>query len=306
MIFAYIDSVGQWVSKVQQSLKGVMQMLCRNKAWWCWALTLVAMSCVAQPQPSADPSGQMLAAVKNWVVREQGAPADAVQVAAIDPRVQVRSCDTDLAFDLPFSTAETVRVRCGKPVWQVFVRASVGKAVPVSEKSVAWAPVNAAAASPVGRPAGLVTVPGLPSGAPGTAAAPAQDMRAVLVAAGALQRDALLDASDVKVVQMPANQLGGRVFARAPDIAHSELLRDIAAGMPIRPTDVRPIWLVKKGQIVTLSINVDSRFVVNAQLEALQDGKMGEQIRLKNLESGRIVNGVVQGPNSVSASLRGM
>jgi len=31
----------------------------------------------------------------------------------------------------------------------------------------------------------------------------------------------------------------------------------------------------------------------------LQDGRMGEQIKLKNPESGRILTGVVKGPNAV-------
>jgi len=33
--------------------------------------------------------------------------------------------------------------------------------------------------------------------------------------------------------------------------------------------------------------------------EALQDGRMGEQVKLKNPESGRQISGVVVGPNLV-------
>jgi len=36
-------------------------------------------------------------------------------------------------------------------------------------------------------------------------------------------------------------------------------------------------------------------------VEAQQDGHMGEQIRLKNTESGRLLSGVVTGPNAVRA-----
>jgi flagella basal body P-ring formation protein FlgA len=32
--------------------------------------------------------------------------------------------------------------------------------------------------------------------------------------------------------------------------------------------------------------------------EALQDGGLGEQIRLKNVESGRSLSGVITGPNT--------
>ena len=38
---------------------------------------------------------------------------------------------------------------------------------------------------------------------------------------------------------------------------------------------------------------------VAIQLEALQDGRMGEQVKLKNPDSGRQVAGVVVGPNQV-------
>ncbi|NBQ88191.1 MAG: flagella basal body P-ring formation protein FlgA [Betaproteobacteria bacterium] len=316
-------------------------MLCRSKtallAAWVAASGMAAAPALAQPAaqvamiqsgsaPSArpaavsgvsgDPAAQLLAAARDWVMREQGVPADLVQVATVDPRVQVRACEGSFAFDLPFSTAETVRVRCSSPVWQVFVRASVGRPVPVADRSAAWAPVSAAgASSPTGVPSARpATVPGsaMQSGTPANAAVapaatpPQADLRPVLVAAGPLQRGETLDASDVKLVQMPANQLGGRVIAQLSEVTHTELLRDLPAGTPIRPSDIRPILLVKKGQMVTLSINGENRFVISAQLEAMQDGKLGEQIKLKNPESGRIVSGVVQGPNAVLGGSRGL
>jgi len=312
-------------------VKGLLQMLCRSKtavlAVWALASGMVAAPAFAQPasqvamiQPGSaqsvrpagtDPASQLLAATRDWVMREQGVPADLVQVATVDPRVQVRACDGSFAFDLPFSTAETVRARCSSPVWQVFVRASVGRPVPVADRSATWAPVSAAGSAPAsggsaGRAASSTpSMPGI-TAQPGIAGSPQADLRPVLVAAGPLQRGETLDASDVKLVQLPANQLGGRVIAQMSEVAHTELLRDLPAGTPIRPSDIRPILLVKKGQMVTLSINGENRFVISAQLEALQDGKLGEQVKLKNPESGRIVSGVVQGPNAVLGGSRGM
>jgi flagellar basal body P-ring formation protein FlgA len=37
-------------------------------------------------------------------------------------------------------------------------------------------------------------------------------------------------------------------------------------------------------------------------VEAMQDGRFGEQIKLKNPESGRILSGVVKGPGTVTGS----
>jgi len=71
------------------------------------------------------------------------------------------------------------------------------------------------------------------------------------------------------------------------------------AGKPIRSTDLRPAMLVKRGQTVTLTIRQEGGFAVVAQVEALQDGRKGESIRLKNRESGRILTGKVVGLLSV-------
>ena len=270
---------------------------------------------VAAAASVADPAAPLLNATRDWVAREQGVGANPVQVTLVDPRVQVRTCEGGFAFDLPFSTAETVRARCSNPVWQVFVRASVGRPVPTANRAPAWAPVSAAAsANPAGTSAARplpavsspVAVPGPAAAAGPQAPSPPVELRPVVVSAGPLLRGEPLDASDIKLVQMPASQVVGRVLGQMSEALHTELLRDLPAGTPIRPSDVRPILLVKKGQMVTLSIHGDNRFVISAQLEALQDGKMGEQIKLKNPESGRIVSGVVQGPNSVLGGGRGL
>jgi flagella basal body P-ring formation protein FlgA len=57
--------------------------------------------------------------------------------------------------------------------------------------------------------------------------------------------------------------------------------------------------LVKQGQSVTMTVGEKSGFLITVRVEALQDGRMGEQVRLKNTESGRQISGVVTGPNTV-------
>ena len=82
------------------------------------------------------------------------------------------------------------------------------------------------------------------------------------------------------------------------DIDNAELIRDIQPGVPLRSYDVRRAVLVKQGQSVLLTVGQGSGFSITARVEALQDGKMGEQIRLKNPDSGRLLSGVVTGPNA--------
>ena len=82
------------------------------------------------------------------------------------------------------------------------------------------------------------------------------------------------------------------------DLENAEVVRDIAAGTPLRSSDVRRALLVKQGQLVMLTIGQGSGFAIVARVEALQDGRLGDQIRLKNPESGRLLTGVVTGPNA--------
>jgi len=98
--------------------------------------------------------------------------------------------------------------------------------------------------------------------------------------------------------EVPAAGLDPQAVGSAKDLENGEMVREIPAGMPLRSHDVRRAVLVKQGQAVILTIGQSSGFAITARVEALQDGRMGEQIRLKNPDSGRLLSGVVTGPNA--------
>jgi flagella basal body P-ring formation protein FlgA len=79
----------------------------------------------------------------------------------------------------------------------------------------------------------------------------------------------------------------------------AELTRDMRPGQVLSKNDIRPSVMVKKGQLVTIHIGEPGKMNISAQLQALQDGRMGETINLKNPESGRLLSGVVTGLNVV-------
>jgi flagella basal body P-ring formation protein FlgA len=81
-----------------------------------------------------------------------------------------------------------------------------------------------------------------------------------------------------------------------------EVTRTIRAGEALRSTDLRPALLVKRGEMVVLSIGKPSEFEITIKLEAMQDGRMGEQVKLKNAETGRILNGIVTGLGQLRGS----
>ena len=71
------------------------------------------------------------------------------------------------------------------------------------------------------------------------------------------------------------------------------MVRDISAGTALRSSDVCRVLMVKQVQMVMLTINKGNSFATVARVEALQDGRLGDQIRLKYPESGRLLSGVV-------------
>lgn len=53
--------------------------------------------------------------------------------------------------------------------------------------------------------------------------------------------------------------------------------------------------LVKRGQTVLTTWTTVPGLVVSARMEAMDDGRMGDTVRLRNRESGRIVSAIVNG-----------
>jgi flagella basal body P-ring formation protein FlgA len=173
-------------------------------------------------------------------------------------------------MDLPFASTQTVRVRCPKPAWQLFVRIAItGQTAP--------------AAKP----------------APSPAAVPATEPRQVLVAAVPLQRGMQLSASHVRLAEVDTPGMPVNVLEHLTQVLYAEVVRDVRADTPLRSQDIRPTVLVKKGQMVLMSVGQSSGFKISARVEAMQDGRYGEQIKLKNRESGRLLTGLVKAPNEV-------
>jgi len=124
-------------------------------------------------------------------------------------------------------------------------------------------------------------------------------LRTVLVAATVLTRGTVLNETHVTLAEADTSAAGAPVFEQVADVMHSEVIRDLRPGSPIRSHDVRPTVLVKRGQMVLLTVGQPQGFQITARVEAMQDGRFGEQVQLKNKESGRLLTGVVKGPNTV-------
>jgi flagella basal body P-ring formation protein FlgA len=119
------------------------------------------------------------------------------------------------------------------------------------------------------------------------------------VAKRLLQRGTILTPDMLEEVQVSTAQVDTQLLSTMKDVEQAELTRDVMAGQALRSSDVKRAVLVKQGQTVTMAVGEKSTFQILVRMEALQEGRFGEQVKLRNPESGRQVSGVVTGLNTV-------
>ena len=263
------------------SLNG-MQLVCLAIAAWfmSWGVGF------AQPAPQIGSQASMFNQVKSWMSETHKVKVDEVKIAPLDPRVQVQSCSKPLTVDHPFSSKDTVRVRCVDPVWQLYLQVSMPLPPPPPPP-----PVQATA------PAGNQGKPLNPSAPPVVVAAPVS--KTVVVPKRLIQRGAVIEADMLEEVTQTGGQVDNSLLQSIKDALTAEAVRDLSAGQALRSADIRRAILVKQGQLVTMTVGEKSGFLITVRVEALQDGRMGDQVRLKNTESGRQISGIVTGPSTV-------
>ena len=260
------------------ALKG-MQILCLTMATWFlgWGVGF------AQTTPQMGTQASLFNQVKSWMAETHKVKSEEVTIAPLDPRVQIQACSKSLTVDHPFSSKDTVRVRCVDPVWQVYLQVSMPAPPPVAMP-------NASTANS-GKP--------LVSGAANAPAAVAPIVRTVVVPKRLIQRGTVIEAEMLEEVSKTGGNVDNSMLQSIKDALAAEAVRDLSAGQALRSSDIRRAILVKQGQLVTMNVGEKSGFLITVRVEALQDGRMGEQVRLKNTESGRQISGVVVGPNLV-------
>jgi len=225
----------------------------------------------AAPSWSASPSREtLLESVRSWAASQAGTTPSQVELGPLDARLQVRDCGQPLAYDFPFASRNTVRVRCTNPDWQLHIR-------------VAY----------LQQPAATVANPQA-AGGPSRADS---DRVMVVVPRSNLRAGQILTADVVEATPVETRGVSRDFITVTDGLEQFEAARPLRAGEPLRPSDLRPALLVRKGQSVVLSMRSDA-LNIEVRLEATQDGRMGDQIRLVNPDSGRTVSGIVTGRNA--------
>ncbi|MEL7450081.1 MAG: flagellar basal body P-ring formation chaperone FlgA [Pseudomonadota bacterium] len=120
----------------------------------------------------------------------------------------------------------------------------------------------------------------------------------VLVAQHALARGAALTAGDVRLVERDVATLPSGYLTNIARLQGQALRRHVLPGSIITPSMLVQSKTIHRGQRVTL-LAAGSALSIRMAGTAMSNGGLGERISVKNLSSGRTVEGVVRSAETV-------
>ncbi|HKK89872.1 MAG TPA: flagellar basal body P-ring formation chaperone FlgA [Desulfobacteraceae bacterium] len=120
----------------------------------------------------------------------------------------------------------------------------------------------------------------------------------VVFASKSLKRGRVISASDVYVERANIANLHGRYLFCREDVLGMALRRSVRQGRHLTRRMVEEPPLVHRGEMVTLAASTGNLSIVTSGI-ARRDGRLNEQVPVKNVQSGRIVHCVVTGESKV-------
>jgi flagella basal body P-ring formation protein FlgA len=109
-------------------------------------------------------------------------------------------------------------------------------------------------------------------------------------------------AGDVQTVALRAERLNQNYVGNAADLVGRTPKRSIRPGEPVRPSDVQIPIVVRKGELVTIILQTRA-IMLTAQATALEDGAVGQAIRVSNTRSKKTLDATVTGPGNVALAI---
>jgi len=117
----------------------------------------------------------------------------------------------------------------------------------------------------------------------------------VVIAARPIARGQDIGAGDVRLGEMNTSRLNGQYLTSLDKAVGMNVRRPIAQGGALLMEQLEAPLLIKRGELVTISAQTGV-VAVKMQGTALSDGRRGEQIRIKNQATSKIVQAEVVAP----------
>jgi len=111
----------------------------------------------------------------------------------------------------------------------------------------------------------------------------------------------VISRDDIEWHRVEARRAGPSTISRLDDLIGRTPRRPINAGQAVRLTDVRPNYVIGKGDLVTIILKAGT-MTLTASAEALEKGAVGDVIRVRNNHSRRILETRVLGADTVTVA----
>lgn len=126
-----------------------------------------------------------------------------------------------------------------------------------------------------------------------------ETVTSVLVAADELQRGQTVGRAEVRALRLPEGQVPDDAIRSLDEVDGGSLRRALKAGEPLTRRVVELPPLVRRGERVTLLAEA-AGMRLTAVGEALGTARRGDTVKVRNIDSQKVVAGRVSGPQTVS------
>ena len=126
-----------------------------------------------------------------------------------------------------------------------------------------------------------------------------EDMVEVYVPARTLSTGEMIAEADLQILSVPARDLSSNAVVDLKSLVGMEVKRTLKEGSIIRKNAIAAPILVYKKELVTLTVETN-QMRLTAQGQAMDDGAMGDVIRVMNLNSKKVISAVVSGKQSAT------
>ena len=224
------------------------------------------MQLFAAETPSERINGAQIRVVIQAELAEYGLLVE----PSIKPDRLFRSCDGDFVVEKAFGGWKTVRVICRQEnAWDIYVRTGYQSEAPAkADKS----------------PENLEKSDNL-------------DLMQRVIVVRPVSRGDLLTREDLGLQTLSRSGSGG--FTDIDELVGRRAKKSLRAGLVVHDRHLQPDWMVHAKQSVSVVNNTGGIQVTTAGI-ALENGRLGDLVKVRNLSSNSILHGFVAGTKKIS------
>ena len=224
------------------------------------------MQLFAAETPSERINGAQIRVVIQAELAEYGLRVE----PSIKPDRLFRTCDGDFVVEKAFGDWKTVRVICRQEnAWDIYVRTGYQSEAPTKADKSRENPEKS----------------------------DNLDLMQRVIVVRPVSRGGLLTREDLGLQTLSRSGSGG--FTEIDELVGRRAKKSLRAGLVVHDRHLQPDWMVYAKQSVSVVNNTGSIQVTTAGI-ALENGRLGDLVKVRNLSSNSILHGFVAGTKKIS------